>query len=182
MATVETVQRVWKMLTRAYPDHAAKHMAGGEAVETMRLYQRIMEDIPDALLEAACVDHIAQSQWWPKPSELRERAGALRFAKLDRLTPTEAWGVAKQCALAHRFESGDAVIDRVMKSLGWKDFCQSDRDDESSWRARFISGYEQMTEREYRKALEHPVVTEARAQIAASREPVLEVTDGAQDR
>jgi hypothetical protein len=166
------------MLTRAYPDHAAKHLAGSEAVETMRLYQRILQDIPDNLVEAACVDHIAQSQWWPKASELRERAGALRFAKLDCLTPIEAWGVAKQCALSHNWNSGDPIIDRVMRSLGWNDFCQSERDDEASWRARFMSGYEQLAEREYQRATEHPAVTEMRTQIAASREPLLEVADG----
>jgi hypothetical protein len=177
MATAETVSRVWKMLTRAYPDHANKHLAGAEAVETMRLYQRILADIPDNLLEAATVDHIAGSQWFPKPSELRERCGALRFAKLDRLTPTEAWGVAKQCAISHRFASGDPIIDKVMTALGWRDFCTSDVDDESSWRARFISGYEQMTEREYKRATEHPAVTEARLSIAARRE-LEELTDG----
>ena len=182
MATAETVSRVWKMLTRAYPDHAGKHLAGGEAVETMRLYQRILADIPDALLEAATVDHIAGSQWFPKASELRERSGALRFAKLDRLTPIEAWGVAKQCALSHNWNSGDPIIDRVMGSLGWKDFCQSEREDEASWRARFMSGYEQLAEREYQRATEHPAVTDARAQIAASRDPVLEVTSGDADR
>lgn len=181
MATAETVSRVWKMLTRAYPDHAAKHLAGSEAVETMRLYQRILDDIPDALVEAACVEHIAQSQWWPKASELRERAGALRFAKLDRLTPIEAWGVAKQCALSHNWNSGDPIIDRVMGSLGWNDFCQSERDDEASWRARFMSGYEQLAEREYQRATEHPIVTDARRILAEGKRNELEALSDGRD-
>ena len=179
MATTETVGRVWKMLTRAYPDHAGKHLAGAEAVETMRLYQRILADIPAALLEAATVDHIASSQWFPKPSELRDRAGALRFSKLDRMTPTEAWGYAKGAALSHSWPTGDALVDTVMGALGWNDFCQSERDDESSWRARFISGYEQLVDREYRKATEHPMVTDARRILTAGqREALEELSDG----
>jgi len=181
MATFETVQRVFKMLSRAYPDHAGKHMAGSEAVETMRLYQRIVADVPDAVLEAACIDHMASSQWWPKPSELRERCMAMRMSKLDRLTPVEAWGAAKQAALSHAFATGDPIIDKVMHSLGWNDFCQSERDDESSWRARFISGYEQMIERELKRAAEHPVVTEARTALAASKRAELEALSDGRD-
>ena len=181
MATAETVSRVWKMLTRAYPDHAGKHLAGGEAVETMRLYQRILADIPDNLLEAATVDHIAGSQWFPKASELRERAGALRFSKLDRMTPTEAWGYAKASALAHSWPTGDALVDKVMNALGWQDFCQSERDDESSWRARFIAGYEQMVDREYRKATEHPMVTDARRVLADGKRNELEALSDGRD-
>lgn len=155
------------MLTRAYPDHAGKHLAGAEAVETMRLYQRILEDVPDSLLEAACVDHIAGSQWWPKPSELRERCLALATNQREAPTAIEAWGVARRAAVSHHWQTGNPAIDAVMGALGWRDFCASELDDEASWRARFVSGYEMYMQRQRTRDAEHPAVREARLALAS---------------
>jgi hypothetical protein len=174
------------MLSRAYPDHAGKHLAGLEAVETMRLYQRILEDIPDAIVESATIDHISSSQWFPKPSELRERCAALIANDADSIGGVEAWGVVvrRLAAPEKTWVNGvqyvrrpcDDVTERAVKAIGgWSYLNRSE--DAMADRARFVEAYKDIVARERRKIAEHPVVTEARLALA-ERKHLEELSDG----
>lgn len=165
MASIETVSQVFKMLSRTYVDYSSKNLSGAGLTETIKVYHRILEDIPDALLQAACIDHMASSQWWPKPSELRERAKRIELSNIKTLTSIEAWAKAKKAALDHSFSTGDDVIDRVMTALGWKEFGQSQVTEEMSWRARFIASYEQALEQEFERKKEHPMISATRQNL-----------------
>lgn len=175
MATFETVGKVFKLLSRAYTDYASKHLRGGEAVETMRLYQRILQDIPDPVLETACVDHMASSQWWPKPSELRERCVSLMINERGGLAPSEAWGVVtRRLRVPERtIVNGveyvrrpcDETTERAVEAIGgWMYLRHSE--DAVADRARFLQAYSDIAARERRKIAEHPAVTETRLSIA----------------
>lgn len=186
MADISSIGRVFKMLSRAYPDHAAKHMAGSEAVETMRLYQRILDDIPDAVLETACVDHMASSQWWPKPSELRERCLSLLLNEQGAAGGPEAWGLVTRRLRVpdHTWIGGveyvrrpcDELTERAVAAIGGWDYLRHSEDGVAD-RARFLEAYKDISSRERRRASEHPVVTEARLSIAQRRE-LQELSDG----
>ena len=179
MATAETVSKVWKMLTRAYPDHAGKHLAGAEAVETMRLYQRILGDVPDTALEAACIDHIASSQWWPKAAELRERCVSLLLNEKGLLTAPEAWGMVQRRLRVpdHTIIAGveyvrrpcDELTERAIEAVGGWSYLRRSEDIVPD-RARFLQAYTDIAARERRRAGEHPMVTEARLSLAERRQ------------
>ena len=191
MATHETVLKVFKMLSRAYPDYTAKNLAGAEAVETMRLYERAMEDMPDTALEAATLDHITSSQWWPKISELRERATGLLLNDLALPTAAEAWGMVverlrKPATIYrdgqhYRLRPMAPLIEKTVHALGGWSYLRTSENSVAD-RARFLESYDILALRERRRVSEHPAVADARAQIAASREPLLEVTSGNSDR
>ena len=186
MATLETIGKAFKMLSRAYVDYAAKNLRGTEAVETMKLYQRILQDMPDALVESACIDHMAESQWWPKPSELRERCVSLLLNDQGAQGASEAWGVVqRRLRVPDRTWVGgveyvrrpcDEMTERAITAIGGWSYLRHSEDSVAD-RARFIEAYKDISTRERRRAAEHPAVTTTRTQIAAKR-PLMEVTDG----
>ena len=186
MATLETVGRVFKMLSRAYVDYAGKHLSGSAGAETVRLYHRILEDLPDAVVESATVDHIASSQWFPKPSELRERCVALAGNDVDAVGGVEAWGVVlRRMRLPEKtWVNGvqyvrrpcDDTTERAVKAVGGWAYLRHSEDGMAD-RARFVEAYKDIAGRQRRKAAEHPVVTEARLSIA-DRQQLQELSDG----
>ena len=186
MASIETIGRVFKLLSRAYVDYAAKHLRGTEGAETVRLYQRILDDIPDGVVETACVDHIADSQWWPKPSELRERCVSLLVNDVAALGASEAWGVVlKRMRAPERTWIGgqeyvrrpcDDVTERAVAAVGGWAYLRHSEDSVAD-RARFLQAYADIATRERRKVAEHPAVTETRLSIA-ERKHLREISDG----
>ena len=68
-----------KTLASAYPDRQVPR-------ETLKLYVQALEDIPAYILHRAVIAHIQESPWFPRISELRQRAvkiaGAPDFAGL----------------------------------------------------------------------------------------------------
>lgn len=190
MATPECVQNVFLMLSRAYPDYASRHLAGSEAVQTMQLYERALADVTDVSLEAATLDHITSSVFFPKIAELRERATSLLINELDLPTPAQAWGdvVARMHKSPTVYRDGQSyrrrpllqIIEDAVRAVGGWSYLRASENAVSD-RAQFLAAYQSLAIRERRRITEHPAVTEAREQIAA-RARVPEVTDGAQDR
>lgn len=80
MASVDTAAMidVLELLSKAYPD---RH----PGADTLEEYLRLLDDIPSWLLRRAARQHIEQSPWFPKISELRERAAKLSGATRDSL-------------------------------------------------------------------------------------------------
>ena len=190
MATLETIGKAFKMLSRAYVDYAAKNLRGTEAVETMKLYQRILQDMPDALVESACIDHMAESQWWPKPSELRERCVSLLVNDVAALGASEAWGVVlKRMRAPERTWIGgqeyvrrpcDDVTERAVAAVGGWTYLRHSEDGVAD-RARFLQAYTDIATRERRKVAEHPAVTETRTALAEGKRNELEALSDGRD-
>jgi len=176
----ETVARVFQMLSRAYPDYASRYLQGEEAVQTMRLYLRALEDVPDDVLEAATLDHIAQSAWWPKVSELRERCFRLVANEADLPDAYTAWGIVcrrlrERIPIYHngRFHAPaplHPLIEQAVRNLGgWGVLSASE--EAVADRARFIDAYERLLSRERQRFMELPAVREARRALAECKQP-----------
>lgn len=68
-----------KTLASAYPDRPVPR-------ETLKLYVQALQDVPAFILHRAVIEHIQESPWFPRLSELRQRAvkiaGTPDFASL----------------------------------------------------------------------------------------------------
>ena len=71
MASKSTVIQVLVILGAAYPDRKIDENTG-------KVYGKLLSDIPDGALVLAAEHHAASSKWFPKISELREAAFAIR--------------------------------------------------------------------------------------------------------
>ncbi|HSF83280.1 MAG TPA: hypothetical protein VLA49_18720 [Anaerolineales bacterium] len=56
-----------KTLASAYPDRPVPR-------ETLKLYVQALQDVPAFILHRAVIEHIQESPWFPRISELRQRA------------------------------------------------------------------------------------------------------------
>ncbi|MEN4013960.1 MAG: replicative helicase loader/inhibitor [Bellilinea sp.] len=143
MATFETITRVLAVASAAYPNFDLKP-------ETVRVYLKLLADLPDELLEEASLAHIAQSAFFPTIAELRTSACEI----LDRRDPIptglEAWsevedqirdiGYTGQPRFAH------PLTDKLVNSMGWRNLCHSEN--LVADRAHFLAAYEQIRHRE----------------------------------
>lgn len=163
MATQRAIAEAFYLARRTYPDYAEKHLAvADESTALMKVWGMAFEDIPDDLLGAAVADHVTNSQWWPKPSELRERAHALQRRVSGELSALEAWGIVKASYRAGgmlAWEAAPEVVRRALDCLGGRQaFGQSELDDEPSWRARYVEAYNTLLKREREDREQHPLV------------------------
>lgn len=183
MSSTEAIARVFQMLSRAYPDHASRYLAGDEAVQTMRLYQRMLGDVPDGVLEAAVLEHIAQSPFWPKVSDLRERCFRLMANEADLPDAYTAWGMVCR-RLRERiplYRDGQfhapkplhPLIEETVRNLGgWEALAASE--EPVADRARFVDAYERLVHRERQRLMEFPAVRETRKALERQKREQIE--------
>jgi len=174
----ETIARAFKILSRAYPDYASKYLQGEEAVQTIRLYQRALDDVPDDVLEAAVLDHIANCPFWPKVSDLRKRCFDLMAGMADLPTPYEAWAKVRKRlknripvfrnGKLHRPRPLPPLIEKAVMGIGGWDVLAASENGAAD-RARFIEAYTQLIERERRRAMELPAVRGARQRMVVGQ-------------
>jgi len=178
MASAECVREVFKALCRAYSDHVHRHLSGkGAMADQVDLYSRFTKDVPDDLLKMAVADHVANSKWWPKPSEIRERCVRLIEMAGPDTNEYDAWAEVKLHMKAGHTDDpwSDPMIGRAMDGIGGlKAFGQSDVSQEMSWRSRFIDAYRLLKKRERERRLMLPEVREVIEQIKAGTVPQLE--------
>ena len=133
--------RIWIMLTAAYPAHGDK-LSEGQLDEQVRLYRAMLKDIDQSTLEAACLQHIATSRWFPTIAELRELAYQIAAPSLQ--TSGEAWGEVKRnmlrCGVYGKPEFSSQVTERVVRDMGWPALCSSES--EMADRAHFMRMYD----------------------------------------
>jgi hypothetical protein len=142
MATQETIFRILTLLTAEYPEKEV-------TPETPGLYEALLIDVPDEVLEAAVLDHISKSKWYPKISELRDIAIDMQTGT-SRLPPAaEAWGTAYKAMVEYgrsrKPDFDNPVLEQTIKALGWRNLCMSTNP--IADRARFIQAYDQYKER-----------------------------------
>ncbi len=86
----------------------------------LQTYLSTLDDIPPEILELAAYDHIAQSQWFPKVSELREAAVRVQRNnarpieydefKLEETSPLPYWRVISLFNASLRGDVAEVVL------------------------------------------------------------------------
>jgi hypothetical protein len=159
MATTETIDKILKLLSEAYPSQNLK--TDKEALkETVKLYRAMLFDIDDGLLEAATLQHISAHKWFPAVSELRE--AALLLVTFHHQAAEEAWGeVRRHFKITGQYrtpEWSSPMIAQAVKIIGWQTLCNSDN--EMADRAHFFKVYAALKAREDTEILMLPQVRE----------------------
>ena len=158
MATFETITRVLAVASAAYPNFDLKP-------ETVRVYLKLLADLPDELLEEASLAHIAQSAFFPTIAELR----AVAFAVMEQgnLLPTglEAWSEVEE-QIRQVGHTGKPVFQnkltsQLVQSMGWQNLCRSEN--LVADRAHFLSAYERLLDHSKR----HFLLPERKSDLAA---------------
>lgn len=156
MATEQTILNVLDMLHANWPRETATR-------ERALLYCRLLADIPDDVLQAACLQVIASARFFPAIAELREAALAMT-PEVDGLpTAGEAWGEVlreikrtgtDQWQGPPRFSH--PLVDTAMRAMGWRNICLSE--DGMADRAHFMRIYDALRQRESARARTLPEV------------------------
>ncbi len=143
MAAFETITRVLAVASAAYPNFDLKP-------ETVRVYLKLLADLPDELLEEASLAHIAQSTFFPTIAELRTAACEILDRRHPVPTGLEAWSEVEEqirrIGYTGHPEFHHQLIGRLVDSMGWRNLCHSEN--LVADRAHFLTAYEQIRTRE----------------------------------
>lgn len=161
---------LWTVLTAAYPNMKTP-------AATIEVYHRALADLDAELCEAAILDCVSKCKFFPTVAELREAAARLAVGADTRKPALEAWGDVRRAVDAygtHGWDSARDILDAqtadAIHALGWQSFCQSDVDEEMSWRARFVELYDQLGRRDVRRVQMLPAVRDVQqARLEAMR-------------
>lgn len=169
MATREEVLRILAVTAAAYPNFNLQE-------ETIRVYTRLLADIPVEALEAGALQHVSASKFFPTVAELRDCAFAI-VAGEDRVPSAyEAWGMVqaeiRRIGSYSRPDFGQTAIQRAVEIMGWRELCLSDQPEYD--RAHFFRVYDSLVSRQRADTRLLPSVRQA-IQSAADR---LSLTEG----
>lgn len=113
MAESNPIFDLLKTLASAYPDRQVPR-------ETLKLYVQALEDIPAYILHRAVIEHIQESPWFPRLSELRQRAvkiaGTPDFASLPD-KPTDFLRLEEDALWEDFDETGELDIAAMLSML-----------------------------------------------------------------
>lgn len=162
MADKQTIQQVVQLLLDAPLANRPKPAPGQTPAEMLAAMTRVfgltLQDVPDDLLKAAAVQHIATNRWFPAVADLRETAVSLMHRAADVPDEATAWGQVKRALRGGT--PPHPLAQRAIDALGGlREFGQSDLSDEPSWRARFMQAYGAYRQREVENAMTLPQVT-----------------------
>lgn len=139
---------------------------------TEQAYSRLLSDLPDEVLEAAC---LTVSRTWeyasifPPVAEILKAGHSLTTAPAR--TGVEAWGDVEKAVSDHgcynppngarvldlagpEWSFGDPLVGRLVDSFSWREICLTE--DIMPLRAQFIKAYESATVHADREALLPP--------------------------
>lgn len=185
MATETEIDEVWGLAAAAYPHFKAP-------AATLLLWGKLLADIPGAVLRAAVLKCITDSEFFPTVHALR--AAATDIQASGRQTGLEAWGRVRDAIRKHgdyhppkgtayvlaagnyEWDFDDPLAAVVVRSMGWAYLCQSD--EVMADRAHFLKAYEAIRDREYSAAAELPAVAQARALVAGEAAQLLATVAG----
>lgn len=146
------------MLCASYPDHVAK-LSDETMAAQVQLYHQMLTDLDLETLRSVVLRHMAESQWFPKISELRKAAA--RLANPAALDPAEAWEQVVRAipvyghTIAGMDGAGippfdDPLTAVVVRQFGWNALCLSENP--VADRARFIEAYARQAQRAQERA------------------------------
>ncbi len=176
MASARRFYEIWTALTLALP-WTGKGRDEAEMKATARLYQRMLADIDDDILQAAAEQLMQTSKFFPSIAELR--AAAMAHLAPQRELALEAWGSVLELMRPSSYWPGkyaemgpdgkiihsvaeptfvNPITERVVRAMGGFEKLQisTERGDEVSNRARFIEAYDQLARRERDETLALP--------------------------
>jgi hypothetical protein len=159
MATLDTVTKILAVFGEVH---------SVELTETLvKVYHVVLEDIDDQILQAAGWQLLAESKWFPKPAELREKALSLKTT--PHLLPDEAWGLVMRRAETYGAyyppEFDDPIVQEAAVLTGWREICHTDYEQLPFVRKRFDQIYQQLVDR---AANEQKMLPETTRRISGS--------------
>lgn len=141
--------------TRAFGTLIAAYPKSDVGETQVAVYKKMLSDIPTDLLEAAILQIVAESKWFPKVSEVREKAHELHRAAAGVDSPEEAWETVQRAIRtigpAKAFYNGrprfhNQLTARAIDSVGWKEILTTDKPGVT--RAHFLKVYKALLERD----------------------------------
>lgn len=122
--------------------------------DTLDLYLRNLDDLPDGLVAQACRELIRTQTFFPSIAEIRQRVLAISPAGGALVDPEAVWAEVMQQAdrigpegvvrelrggewIEHRPEFSSPLIAEAVRRIGWRSLCRISLDDEPTVRAQF---------------------------------------------
>jgi hypothetical protein len=169
MATERAVVEVCGVLAAAYPSFSLTR-------ETIAVYQRVLSDLPDELLQTAALDAISKCKWFPTVAELRDAALSIRTNSMAQLSAFEAWDevcrlIRDQGHVSTPEFSHPWIAAAVRQSGGWVRLCMSENT--VADRARFIEGFQDAQRRNLEGERTLPQVKDLALRLSSARRPEL---------
>ncbi|MGD8751062.1 MAG: hypothetical protein PVG14_06545 [Anaerolineales bacterium] len=159
------IKEILAIAAAAYPTYEL-------SAPTIKIYARMLSDIPPEVLEQAVLYHIDHCKFFPTISELRD--AYFEIIQLGRSVPTayDAWReVTRQIIDTGSFSSPKFSHHLIMKAVegvgGWRNLCRSTN--QTADRARFLEAYEAYVQRALNRARTHPQIKARAAQLSDQR-------------
>ena len=149
MASSETVSMVMGVMAHAYPRYEL-------SADSVKLYAKLLADIPGEILEAAAHQIMAESKFFPSVAEWREMAHKLMTGAHNIPTAYEAWEDAMRqvnlCGEYYRYqfnarvpEYSHPLVERAVKVIGYRHLLESENI--AVDRAHFFKIYDSLVNR-----------------------------------
>lgn len=155
MASVKDIAEIVTLISAAYPNWQPNPY-------TTEVYYQTLKDMDAELLKTAALQAIAEPgrKFAPSVGEIRGAAGDLRKEASGLPSSYQAW---QEVCTQMSVNGGDygkpvwshPLVEQAVKTLGWRNLRMSE--DQTADRARFISAYEQLTNRASAEDMRLPV-------------------------
>lgn len=141
MASLEVIAKLCGVMAEVYRVELTRGF--------VKTYHALLADISDDDAALAAQAWMAQSQWFPKPSEWRQ--AALDLSKQPVLDVDEAWSMvlrrASEYGYYYPLELDDKLVEEAARLTGWQEICHSPIEQIGFVRHRFERIYKQLCER-----------------------------------
>jgi hypothetical protein len=156
-----TIAEILTVLAAAYPRFKLP-------VETIRIYEQTLSDIPVDALHAATLDLVAESKFFPTVSEIRKSAFALMAQDDGTLDAYSAWAITLDfvrdgrgnpiTGKVRKWDIPPEVEQAVRQIGGWSYLAQTENI--VADRARFLECFDRAVEKQEYKIRQLPQIAE----------------------
>lgn len=154
------IAKVVGVLFAAFPSAEASEA-------TIKLYVRMLSDIPLEVLEVSVQQCIAESEFLPTIAKLRDKAFAIQSNIAQMPTAFEAWAIVakefERTGFYHEPKFENPIIAKAVQCIGWRDLCCSEN--QVADRAHFARVYESLMKRAIEDARLLPATRELRERL-----------------
>lgn len=148
MATEKEITKIMGVMAHAYPRYEL-------SADSVKLYAKLLTDIPAEILEASAKQIMAENKFFPSVAEWREMAHKLMVGKLQIPSAYEAWedamGQVRRCGDYYRYTYGKQpeyshpLVERAVQIIGYHNLVESENI--MFDRAHFFKIYESLLSR-----------------------------------
>ncbi len=149
MTSSNNVSKIMGVMAHAYPRYEL-------SADSVKIYTRMLSDIPAEILEVAAHQIMAQSKFFPSIAEWREMAHNLMIGTHNIPSAYEAWEDAMHqvniCGDYYRYQVitrepvyAHPLVERAVEIIGYRNLLESDN--RVADRAHFFRIYESLLER-----------------------------------